>query len=97
MPNYIATKMYKMIDDAIRPGGSPSDLYMVEVKNVTLVGSSATIDLTNLIPQDAQVLGYQVVRKATLVSKILTVNAAAAGATDVVDVHIWIKPTQLQQ
>lgn len=97
MPNYIATKMFKMIDDAIRPGGSPSDLYMVVIQDVTLVSGGATIDMTNLIPQDTHVLGYQVIRKAELASYILTIDKAVAGSTDVVDVHVWVRPNQLQQ
>ena len=96
MSLFYSSMAFRLEDAAIRPGSSPSDLKIIMVPNVILVDSAATIDLTPFIPANTVVLSYWVSKQATTSSKVLTIGAAVAGATDTVDIFIVGLQTKFQ-
>lgn len=96
MSTFYAATSYRLEDQAIRPGMSPSDLRVIVVPNVVLVSGGADIDLTSFLPANTVVLSYWYAKRATTSSKVLAVAKALPGDSDTVDVFIVGQQTKFQ-
>lgn len=88
MSTFYASSSFRLENQEIRPGMSPSDLRVIYIPNVILVSGDADINLTALLPANTVLLSYWYAKQATTSSKVLTVAKDLPGDTDTVDVFI---------
>lgn len=87
-----SSNRYRIPNEMIRPGASPSDL-VVELKRTKLDGGTVDVSPDS---KNGSLVGYNVYKVATVEDGVVTIDPAVASGTDEVIVELLYKAQNLQ-